>query len=171
MKVKEELKKDAGIVYRLKQAVSQNDTEFPQVRLVTLINLLDPESNQSAEYVQFRIESSRRMIEFLINSLASIGFIGTITGIAFAINEAYKVINPDELIRLQAIKSLSSNLALAFSTTFVALILTLICDALAKRQWRKEDQLVETFTQVQQAWTWLQNGSLLEQAENSILPD
>lgn len=135
------------------------------------MNLLDPKTKQDEGMLQGQLESSRRVVEFLITSLASIGFIGTITGIAFAINDAYKVVTPDAFARLQAIKNLSSSLSLAFSTTFVALLLTLICDFWAKRQWRTEDRMIEEFAKLKQTWTYAEGQSLFEQTKNSVMPE
>ncbi len=108
-------------IHKLRYEASRGESEIPQPRLLATLNLVDEDTFKDSDYVQVRLESSRRVVEFLINSLASIGFIGTITGIAFAINQAHLVVTPDEFIRIQAIKSLSSNLALAFSTSAISI--------------------------------------------------
>lgn len=159
-----------GTLHQVRTDFTQMRSAFPRFQNLFLLRVMDQEALQIEELVNEKLEKSRKSIDFLVASLSSIGFIGTIVGIAFAINQAHQVVTPDEFMRLQAIKSLSTDLALAFSTTFVALVLTLICDFFAKQQWKKEDDLLEEIKVVHQAWLWQSKNTPSEQAECSILP-
>ena len=141
---------------------------LPHFQSFFLLSAIDHEAANLEEMLTQKIERSRKIIDFLVSSLSSIGFIGTITGIAFAINQAHQVVTPDEFLRLQAIKSLSTDLALAFSTTFVALVFTLICDFFAKLQWQSEDLLLEKLQAIRQAWAWQKKEEAAEQANCSF---
>lgn len=67
-----------------------------------------------------RAESSQSVIRFLIWSLPSIGFIGTILGIASALGLASQINEPDGL------ENITNALYLAFDTTLLALGLSII---------------------------------------------
>ena len=157
-------------LYQIRSEFTNDRSEFPRLQSFFLLRVMDREAQQGEAFLNDKIETSRKMIDFLVASLSSIGFIGTITGIAFAINQAHQVVTPDEFLRLQAIKSLSTDLALAFSTTFVALVLTIICDFFVKQQWKKEDLLLEEIKVIHQAWIWQSKETPFEQAQSSLPP-
>lgn len=161
---------DPSTLYNLRSEFTNERGQFPRLQKFFLLRVMDYEFQSNDEFLSEKIEISRKIIDFLITSLSSIGFIGTITGIAFAINKAHQVVTPDEFARLQAIKSLSTDLALAFSTTFVALVLTLLCDFFAKQQWKKEDLLVEEIKVIHQAWLWQKKNTPFEQAQCTLPP-
>lgn len=163
-------KEDPNVLYSLRAEYTNERAEFPRFQKFFLLRVMDNEFHSNEQFLFEKIEASRKIIDFLIASLSSIGFIGTITGIAFAINQAHQVVTPDEFARLQAIKSLSTDLALAFSTTFVALVLTLICDLFAKKQWKKEDLLLEEINVIHQAWLWQSKQQPFEQAQCTLPP-
>ena len=79
----------------------------------------DKAVNQICEQEADQMDSELSMIRYIVWAIPSIGFIGTVRGIGRALGEAHRAIQGD-------IAGVTANLGVAFNSTFVALILTII---------------------------------------------
>ena len=66
-----------------------------------------------------RLESELSMVRYIAWAIPSIGFIGTVRGIGDALGQAYKAVEGD-------ISGVTVSLGVAFNSTFVALVLSII---------------------------------------------
>ena len=66
-----------------------------------------------------RLESELAMIRYITWAIPSIGFIGTVRGIGDALGQAYKAVEGD-------IAGVTASLGVAFNSTFVALVISII---------------------------------------------
>jgi biopolymer transport protein ExbB/TolQ len=66
-----------------------------------------------------RLESELSMVRYIAWAIPSIGFIGTVRGIGDALGQAYEAVEGD-------ISGVTSSLGVAFNSTFVALVLSII---------------------------------------------
>lgn len=83
--------------------------------------------NSSLELFQHEIDLKYNMIRYLVWLIPTLGFIGTVIGIAFALNEAGTMPKIQNTTEVQAwLKSLTNSLGLAFYTTLVALCLSAV---------------------------------------------
>ncbi len=87
------------------------------------------------EALAARIESENSMIRYLIWAIPSIGFIGTVRGIGQALSQADQALAGD-------ISGMTSSLGLAFNSTLVALIISIILMFLLHELQRLQDKLV-----------------------------
>ena len=129
--------KDLGGVYRrVRLLPSTAEAPFLQ-RLVARICLQFQASrsidqshallNSSLELFQHEIDLKYNMLRYLMWLIPTLGFIGTVVGIALALGEAG---NMPDLAQSEALdawmKSLTGSLALAFNTTLLALALSAV---------------------------------------------
>ncbi len=82
-----------------------------------------------------RLESGNSMIRYLIWAIPSIGFIGTVRGIGQALSQADAALGGD-------IASMVDSLGVAFNSTLVALIISIILMFLLHELQRLQDKLV-----------------------------
>ena len=83
--------------------------------------------NSSLELFQHEIDLKYNMLRYMVWLIPTLGFIGTVIGIALALGEAGNMPNMEESDALGAwMKSLTGSLALAFNTTLVALLLSAV---------------------------------------------
>lgn len=87
------------------------------------------------EALAARIESENSMIRYLIWAIPSIGFIGTVRGIGQALAQADRALAGD-------IAGMTNSLGLAFNSTFVALIISILLMFLLHELQRVQDKLV-----------------------------
>lgn len=73
----------------------------------------------SVEATAMKLESGNTLIRYFIWTIPSIGFVGTVRGIGAALSEADKALAGD-------IASMTENLGVAFNSTFVALLLSIV---------------------------------------------
>ena len=66
-----------------------------------------------------RLDSELSMVRYIAWAIPSIGFIGTVRGIGDALGQAYKAVEGD-------ITGVTVSLGVAFNSTFVALVLSII---------------------------------------------
>ena len=71
------------------------------------------------ESEQDRLDSELSMVRYIAWAIPSIGFIGTVRGIGDALGQAYKAVEGD-------ISGVTASLGVAFNSTFVALVLSII---------------------------------------------
>ena len=127
---------DLGDIYAQVRPSPLSETLFLQ-RLVARIVLQFQASrsvdqshsllNSSLELFQHEIDLKYNMLRYLVWLIPTLGFIGTVIGIALALGEAGNMPNMEESDALGAwMKSLTGSLALAFNTTLVALLLSAV---------------------------------------------
>ncbi len=74
---------------------------------------------ESCEIESERLDSEMSMVRYIAWAIPSIGFIGTVRGIGDALGQAYKAVEGD-------ISGVTASLGVAFNSTFVALVLSII---------------------------------------------
>jgi biopolymer transport protein ExbB/TolQ len=82
-----------------------------------------------------RLESELSMIRYIAWAIPSIGFIGTVRGIGAALGEAHKAVEGD-------IAGVTENLGVAFNSTFVALMISIVVMFLVHQLQLLQDRLV-----------------------------
>ncbi len=82
-----------------------------------------------------RLESELSMIRYIVWAIPSIGFIGTVRGIGQALALAYKAVEGD-------ITGVTQSLGVAFNSTFVALLLSLVLMLLVHQLQSLQERLV-----------------------------
>ena len=89
----------------------------------------------SVEALAMQLESGNNMIRYIIWAIPSIGFVGTVRGIGQALAKA------DEALAGN-IAGMTSSLGIAFNSTFVALLLSLLLMFLLHLLQSRQDQMV-----------------------------
>ena len=74
---------------------------------------------ESCEVESDRLDSELSMVRYIAWAIPSIGFIGTVRGIGDALGQAYEAVEGD-------ISGVTASLGVAFNSTFVALVLSII---------------------------------------------
>jgi biopolymer transport protein ExbB/TolQ len=74
---------------------------------------------ESCEIEADRLDSELSMVRYIAWAIPSIGFIGTVRGIGEALGQAYKAVEGD-------ISGVTVSLGVAFNSTFVALVLSIV---------------------------------------------
>ena len=112
---------ETGFLQRL---IGRIVLQFQSSRSVDQANAL---LNSSLELFQHEIDLKYNMLRYMVWLIPTLGFIGTVIGIALALGEAGNMPNAEEADALGAwMKSLTGSLALAFNTTLVALLLSAV---------------------------------------------
>ncbi len=89
-----------------------------------------------------RLESELSMIRYIAWAIPSIGFIGTVRGIGAALGQAHRAVEGD-------ISGVTQNLGVAFNSTFIALLLSIVLMFLVHQLQLMQERLVfetETYT-------------------------
>lgn len=89
----------------------------------------------SVEALGMRLEAENAMIRYMIWAIPSIGFIGTVRGIGQALSQADRALAGD-------IASMTASLGLAFNSTLVALIASIVLMLLLHVLQRSQDKLL-----------------------------
>ena len=74
---------------------------------------------ENCEVESDRLDSEMSMVRYIAWAIPSIGFIGTVRGIGDALGQAYKAVEGD-------ISGVTASLGVAFNSTFVALVLSIV---------------------------------------------
>ena len=112
---------ETGFLQRL---IARIVLQFQSSRSVDQANAL---LNSSLELFQHEIDLKYNMLRYMAWLVPTLGFIGTVIGIALALGEAGNMPNMENSDALGAwMKSLTGSLALAFNTTLVALLLSAV---------------------------------------------
>ena len=119
------------------------DTLLPRVLLAALErfgstkNVQDVSSvaNSLCESESERLESELSMIRYIAWAIPSIGFIGTVRGIGAALGEAHRAVEGD-------IAGVTENLGIAFNSTFVALMISIVVMFLVHQLQLLQERLV-----------------------------
>lgn len=91
--------------------------------------------NSMCESESERLESELSMIRYIAWAIPSIGFIGTVRGIGQALNEAHRAVEGD-------IAGVTENLGVAFNSTFVALLISIVVMFLVHQLQLLQERLV-----------------------------
>lgn len=96
--------------------------------------------NTGVEALGMRLEAENSTIRYLIWAIPSVGFIGTVRGIGLALTQAEQALAGD-------IASMTDSLGIAFNSTFVALLISIVLMFFLHQLQRAQDSLlVETQT-------------------------
>ena len=74
---------------------------------------------QACDAESDRLDSELAMVRYIAWAIPSIGFIGTVRGISQALGQAYKAVEGD-------ISGVTANLGVAFNSTFIALVISIV---------------------------------------------
>lgn len=91
--------------------------------------------NLCIESTAMKLEAGNSMILYFIWAIPSIGFIGTVRGISLALGEADKALSGD-------IAGMTENLGVAFNSTLIALLISVVLMALLHLLQNLQDGLV-----------------------------
>jgi len=92
-------------------------------------------TNSMCDAENERLESELSMIRYIAWAIPSIGFIGTVRGIGAALGEAHKAVEGD-------ISGVTENLGIAFNSTFVALMISIVVMFLVHQLQLLQERLV-----------------------------
>ncbi len=119
-----------GIVYLLTRFIKNACTQYRNNQSIPeTMQVLDGQILNSKE----EMDGNLNMVRYLISSVMSIGFIGTIIGLASAIGNAHLAKTSEGL------SILTSYLAVAFDTTLLALLLGLVLNYFYQKYLEKMD--------------------------------
>ena len=108
----------------LQRLIGRIILQFQSSRSVDQSNAL---LNSSLELIQHEIDLKYNMMRYMVWLIPTLGFIGTVIGIALALGEAGKMPNLQEQAALtEWLQGVTGSLALAFNTTLLALLLSAI---------------------------------------------
>jgi biopolymer transport protein ExbB/TolQ len=123
------LPQDAREYSRSLEALPEQEQDFllPRTLLSALqrfattgsIQAVSDTIKESCEVESDRLDSEMSMVRYIAWAIPSIGFIGTVRGIGDALGQAYKAVEGD-------ISGVTVSLGVAFNSTFVALVLSII---------------------------------------------
>ncbi len=123
------LPQDAREYSRSLEALPEREQDFllPRTLLSALqrfattssIQAVSDTIKESCEVESERLDSELSMVRYIAWAIPSIGFIGTVRGIGDALGQAYKAVEGD-------ISGVTVSLGVAFNSTFVALVLSIV---------------------------------------------
>ena len=113
-----------GRYFRLQRLVVRIVQQFQVSRSIDQANSL---MNSSLELMQHEIELKYNMLRYLVWLIPTLGFIGTVVGIALALSAAGDMPDLNLAIEVQAwVTAMTTKLGIAFSTTLVALMMSAV---------------------------------------------
>ena len=92
-------------------------------------------ANNLCESESERLESELSMIRYIAWAIPSVGFIGTVRGIGAALGQAHRAVEGD-------IAGVTENLGVAFNSTFVALVISIVVMFLVHQLQLLQERLV-----------------------------
>jgi len=123
------LPEDARVYSRELESLPAQEQDFllPRTLLSALqrfattgsIQAVSDTIKEQSEVESDRLDSELSMVRYIAWAIPSIGFIGTVRGIGDALGQAYKAVEGD-------ISGVTVSLGVAFNSTFVALVLSII---------------------------------------------
>ncbi|MFV0277398.1 MAG: MotA/TolQ/ExbB proton channel family protein [Parahaliea sp.] len=123
------LPEDAREYSRALEALPEQEQDFllPRTLLSALqrfattgsIQAVSDTIREQCEVESDRLDSELSMVRYIAWAIPSIGFIGTVRGIGDALGQAYKAVEGD-------ISGVTVSLGVAFNSTFVALVLSIV---------------------------------------------
>ena len=123
------LPEDARVYSRSMEALPEDEQDMllPRTLLSALqrfattgsIQAVSDTIKESCDIESDRLDTELSMVRYIAWAIPSIGFIGTVRGIGDALGQAYKAVEGD-------ISGVTISLGVAFNSTFVALVLSII---------------------------------------------
>ncbi len=123
------LPEDARLYSRSLEALPEGEQDYllPRTLLASLqrfattgsIQAVSDTIRENCEVESDRLDSEMSMVRYIAWAIPSIGFIGTVRGIGAALGQAYKAVEGD-------ISGVTASLGVAFNSTFVALVLSIV---------------------------------------------
>jgi biopolymer transport protein ExbB/TolQ len=123
------LPEDSREYSRSLEALPENEQDYllPRTLLSALqrfattgsIQAVSDTIKESCDVESERLDSELSMVRYIAWAIPSVGFIGTVRGIGEALGQAYKAVEGD-------ISGVTVSLGVAFNSTFVALVLSII---------------------------------------------
>jgi biopolymer transport protein ExbB/TolQ len=92
-------------------------------------------AHSTAETESERLDSELAMVRYIAWAIPSIGFIGTVRGIGAALGQAHRAVEGD-------ITGVTRNLGIAFNSTFVALLISIVLMFLLHQLQLRQERLV-----------------------------
>jgi len=92
-------------------------------------------ARSTAETESERLDSELSMVRYIAWAIPSIGFIGTVRGIGAALGQAHRAVEGD-------ITGVTRNLGIAFNSTFVALLISIVLMFLLHQLQLRQERLV-----------------------------
>lgn len=139
------LPEDARAYTRPLQALDKEDQQalLPRALMAALNRFASTENvHDGAEAVKTvceseyeRLDSELSMIRYIAWAIPSIGFIGTVRGIGDALGQAYKAVEGD-------IAGVTASLGVAFNSTFIALVISILLMFLLHQLQLMQERLV-----------------------------
>jgi len=139
------LPEDARKYARPLQALPDNEREFllPRTLLTALqrfgatrdIQNVSAAVKEVCDTESERLDSELSMIRYIIWAIPSIGFIGTVRGIGLALGDAYQAVEGN-------IAGVTESLGVAFNSTFIALIISILIMFLMHQLQLAQERLV-----------------------------
>ena len=124
----------------LQRLISRVVLQFQAGRSVEQANSL---LNSSLELLQHEIELKYTVLRYLVWVIPTLGFIGTVVGIALALGEAGHIPDMDDPDQLQPwMQALTGRLGLAFNTTLLALVLSAVLVLLMHVAQQREESVL-----------------------------
>ncbi|MEM9301586.1 MAG: MotA/TolQ/ExbB proton channel family protein [Pseudomonadota bacterium] len=139
------LPEDAREYARPLQSLPDKERDFllPRILLTALHRFRSTRSIQSvattvrelADAESDRLDSELAMVRYIAWAIPSIGFIGTVRGIGEALGQAHKAVEGD-------ISGVTQSLGVAFNSTFIALVLSIVLMFLMHQLQLRQERLV-----------------------------
>ena len=124
----------------LQRLIARVVLQFQAGRSVEQANSL---LNSSLELLQHEIELKYTVLRYLVWVIPTLGFIGTVVGIALALGEAGDIPDLDDPDQLQPwMQALTGRLGLAFNTTLLALVLSAVLVLLTHVAQQREESVL-----------------------------
>ena len=124
----------------LQRLISRVVLQFQAGRSVEQANSL---LNSSLELLQHEIDLKYTVLRYLVWVIPTLGFIGTVVGIALALGEAGHIPDLDDPDQLQPwMQALTGRLGLAFNTTLLALVLSAVLVLLTHVAQQREESVL-----------------------------
>jgi biopolymer transport protein ExbB/TolQ len=92
-------------------------------------------AHSTAEIESERLDSELAMVRYIAWAIPSIGFIGTVRGIGTALGQAHRAVEGD-------ITGVTRNLGVAFNSTFIALLISIVLMFLLHQLQLRQERLV-----------------------------
>ena len=136
---------DAGQLARPLQSLPETQQQYllPRALQTALTRFQVTSSIESAieaintisETENSRLDSELSMIRYITWAIPSIGFIGTVRGIGAALSQAHRAVEGD-------ITGVTQNLGIAFNSTFIALLLSIVMMFFIHQLQHRQERLI-----------------------------
>jgi biopolymer transport protein ExbB/TolQ len=136
---------DAGQLARPLQSLPDNQKDYllpralrtalSRFQVTSSVESATDAASQVCDAQSNRLDSELAMVRYITWAIPSIGFIGTVRGIGAALGEAHRAVEGD-------ISGVTENLGIAFNSTFVALMISIVVMFLVHQLQLLQERLV-----------------------------